>query len=412
MKKSYIFIGGFLIFILIITVVGCNLVTGNVSIKRDRDILSIQSNKEVYFNSYGYSIDNPNVIVNPYGNSPLTGIVMFETNDYSDVSVCIKNKNNECDISYSFGKYKYHIIPIYGLYADYNNSIVLKAEGKEKVINIKTDALPDDFGDVLFDGSFSFYNGNYPYASDSEGNVRWYFNRKYFGNVTFNDNYVIVGNDSYTENGTIGIYRMNLLGKIYNEYLLSDDYYGYSCYYDGNIYALSKDVLVIDGQTGDIISKYENDNYDSIANLDGNILLGRNNEWFSFDEDNNVISVSYSPSGKVYSFYDNSDEYRAFPGVRYGSLKETEMYNRDISILKYDKYTGNDIDVKMDSNRISVSNGTTGNKIYLILDKLFDKRIYEISDVGYINLNGLNGKYTIYYKINDKVYKTDYFVEV
>ncbi len=411
MKKSYIFIGGFLIFILIITVVGCNLVTGNVSIKRDRDILSIQSNKEVYFNSYGYSIDNPHVIVNPYGNSPLTGIVMFETNDYSDVSVCIKNKNNECDISYSFGKYKYHIIPIYGLYADYNNSIVLKAEGKEKVINIKTDALPDDFGDVLFDGSFSFYNGNYPYASDSEGNVRWYFNRKYFGNVTFNDNYVIVGNDSYTENGTIGIYRMNLLGKIYNEYLLSDDYYGYSCYYDGNIYALSKDVLVIDGQTGDIISKYENDNYDSIANLDGNILLGRNNEWFSFDEDNNVISVSYSPSGKVYSFYDNSDEYRVFPGVRYGSLKETEMYNRDISILKYDKYTGNDIDVKMDSNRISVSNGT-GNKIYLILDKLFDKRIYEISDVGYINLKGLNGKYTIYYKINDKVYKTDYFVEV
>ena len=411
MKKSYIFIGGFLIFILIITVVGCNLVTGNVSIKRDRDILSIQSNKEVDFNSDGYSIDNPNVIVNPYGNSPLTGIVMFETNDYSDVSVCIKNKNNECDISYSFGKYKYHIIPIYGLYADYNNSIVLKAEGKEKVINIKTDALPDDFGDVLFDGSFSFYNGNYPYASDSEGNVRWYFNRKYFGNVTFNDNYVIVGNDSYTENGTIGIYRMNLLGKIYNEYLLSDDYYGYSCYYDGNIYALSKDVLVIDSQTGDIISKYENDNYDSIANLDGNILLGRNNEWFSFDEDNNVISVSYSPSGKVYSFYDNSDEYRVFPGVRYGSLKETEMYNRDISILKYDKYTGNDIDVKMDSNRISVSNGT-GNKIYLILDKLFDKRIYEISDVGYINLKGLNGKYTIYYKINDKVYKTDYFVEV
>ena len=222
---------------------------------------------------------------------------------------------------------------------------------------------------------------------------------------------MIVGNDSYTENGTIGIYRMNLLGKIYNEYLLSDDYYGYSCYYDGNIYALSKDVLVIDGQTGDIISKYENDNYDSIANLDGNILLGRNNEWFSFDEDNNVISVSYSPSGKVYSFYDNSDEYRVFPGVRYGSLKETEMYNRDISILKYDKYTGNDIDVKMDSNRISVSNGT-GNKIYLILDKLFDKRIYEISDVGYINLKGLNGKYTIYYKINDKVYKTDYFVEV
>ena len=65
----------------------------------------------------------------------------------------------------------------------------------------------------------------------------------------------------------------------------------------------------------------------------------------------------------------------------------------------------------MDVNRISVYN-KNGNKIYLILDKLFDKRIYEIKDIKYINLNGLNGKYTIYYKIDGRVYKTDYFIEV
>ena len=38
--------------------------------------------------------------------------------------------------------------------------------------------------------------------------------------------------------------------------------------------------------------------------------------------------------------------------------------------------------------------------------------IYEIKDIKYINLNGLNGKYTIYYKIDGRVYKTDYFIEV
>ena len=54
MKRSYIFIGGFLIFILIITIVGSNIVTGNTSIKKEKDILSVQSNKEVYFNGYGY----------------------------------------------------------------------------------------------------------------------------------------------------------------------------------------------------------------------------------------------------------------------------------------------------------------------------------------------------------------------
>ena len=46
------------------------------------------------------------------------------------------------------------------------------------------------------------------------------------------------------------------------------------------------------------------------------------------------------------------------------------------------------------------------------LDKLFDKRIYEVKDTKYVNLNGLKGKYTIYYRIDGKVYKTDYYIEV
>ena len=41
-----------------------------------------------------------------------------------------------------------------------------------------------------------------------------------------------------------------------------------------------------------------------------------------------------------------------------------------------------------------------------------DKRIYEVSDIRYINKAGLNGKYTIYYQINNHVYKTDYYIEV
>ena len=343
MKRSYIFIGGFLIFILIITIVGSNIVTGNTSIKKEKDILSVQSNKEVYFNGYGYSLDNPNVIINPYGNSPLTGIAMFETSDYSEVSISVNG-----DINYTFGKNKHHIIPIYGLYADYDNTIVLRSENKEKVINIKTDKLPDDFGDVLYDGNYSFYNGNYPYASDSNGNVRWYLNKKYYGDITVYKDNIIIGNDSYTEdNHSTGIYRMNFLGKVYGEYLLSDDYYGNSIYADGNIYA----------------------------------------------------------------FYDGISEYKIVKGVRYGKLTTTNKYDKDISIIKYDKYDGKDINIKMDVNRISIYNNT-GKEVYLILDKLFDKRIYEVKDTKYVNLNGLKGKYTIYYRIDGKVYKTDYYIEV
>ena len=406
MKRSYIFIGGFLIFILIITIVGSNIVTGNTSIKKEKDILSVQSNKEVYFNGYGYSLDNPNVIINPYGNSPLTGIVMFETSDYSEVSISING-----DINYTFSKNKHHIIPIYGLYADYDNTIVLKSEGKEKVINIKTDKLPDDFGEVLYDGNYSFYNGNYPYASDNNGNVRWYLNKKYYGNITVYKDNIIIGNDSYTEdNHSTGIYRMNFLGKVYGEYLLSDDYYGNSIYDDGNIYALSKNIVMIDSQTGTISNLGKNDNYSYINVIDGNVIVGKEDKFYSV-KDKKFSEVEASGKSNTYSFYDDISEYKIVKGVRYGKLTTTNKYDKDISIIKYDKYDGKDINIKMDVNRISIYNNT-GKEFYLILDKLFDKRIYEVKDTKYVNLNGLKGKYTIYYRIDGKVYKTDYYIEV
>lgn len=406
MKRSYIFIGGFLIFILIITIVGSNIVTGNTSIKKEKDILSVQSNKEVYFNGYGYSLDNPNIIINPYGNSPFTGIVMFETSDYSEVSISVNG-----DINYTFSKNKHHIIPIYGLYADYDNTIVLKSEGKEKVINIKTDKLPDDFGEVLYDGNYSFYNGNYPYASDSNGNVRWYLNKKYYGNITVYKDNIIIGNDSYTEdNHSTGIYRMNFLGKVYGEYLLSDDYYGNSIYDDGNIYALSKNIVMIDSQTGTISNLGKNDNYSYINVIDGNVIVGKEDKFYSV-KDKKFSEVESSGKSNIYSFYDDISEYKIVKGVRYGKLTTTNRYDKDISIIKYDKYDGKDIKIKMDVNRISIYNNT-GKEVYLILDKLFDKRIYEVKDTKYVNLNGLKGKYTIYYRIDGKVYKTDYYIEV
>ena len=406
MKRSYIFIGGFLIFILIITIVGSNIVTGNTSIKKEKDILSVQSNKEVYFNGYGYSLDNPNVIINPYGNSPLTGIAMFETSDYSEVSISVNG-----DINYTFGKNKHHIIPIYGLYADYDNTIVLRSEGKEKVINIKTDKLPDDFGEVLYDGNYSFYNGNYPYASDNNGNVRWYLNKKYYGNITVYKDNIIIGNDSYTEdNHSTGIYRMNFLGKVYGEYLLSDDYYGNSIYDDGNIYALSKNIVMIDSQTGTISNLGKNDNYSYINVIDGNVIVGKEDKFYSV-KDKKFSEVETSGKSNTYSFYDDISEYKIVKGVRYGKLTTTNRYDKDISIIKYDKYDGKDINIKMDVNRISIYNNT-GKEVYLILDKLFDKRIYEVKDTKYVNLNGLKGKYTIYYRIDGKVYKTDYYIEV
>ena len=226
----------------------------------------------------------------------------------------------------------------------------------------------------------------------------------------YKDN-IIIGNDSYTEdNHSTGIYRMNLLGKVYGEYLLSDDYYGNSIYADGNIYALSKNIVMIDSQTGTISNLGKNDNYSYINVINGNVIVGKEDKFYSV-KDNKFSEVESSEKSNIYSFYDGISEYKIVKGVRYGKLTTTNRYDKDISIIKYDKYDGKDINIKMDVNRISIYNNT-GKEVYLILDKLFDKRIYEVKDTKYVNLNGLKGKYTIYYRIDGKVYKTDYYIEV
>ena len=87
------------------------------------------------------------------------------------------------------------------------------------------------------------------------------------------------------------------------------------------------------------------------------------------------------------------------------------MLKENPSLLKYSRYKGKNIKLKVDSDRITVTNNSD-DIVYIILDKLFDKRVYEVVDTKYINLEGLKGKYTVYYKINGKVYKTDYYIEV
>jgi len=416
MKKSYVLIGIFLIFVVIFSIVGSLIVTGNIEIEKVDDILVVQQNKEAYFNVYGYSIENPNIIINPYGNSPLTAIVMFTTNDYSNVKITIKGKGSNSDIVYKFDKNKYHMIPVYGLYADYDNDVVIETEGLKKKINIKTDKLPSDFNYVndKVKNNFKFYNGNYPYAIDSNGDVRWYLTEKYYGNITLLDNSsIIIGSDRYNEMGnTISFYKMNLLGKIYNEYLLDGSYYGYNCLYEDNILVLSDKIKLIDIQTGEIVSDFiVNDSYDYLGSLDGNIIVGKDDLFYEIDKGNlNEIKFSFFSDEK--SLYNETSNFKTIPYNRFGNLGETSVSNKKISLVKYDNVENIDgVVFTNEVNRIKIINDT-GKKIDIIFDKFMDKRVYEVDDIKYINYTGLSGKYTIYLRVDGKLYKTDYYVEV
>lgn len=415
MKKMYVFALIFLVFIVSISIIGSSIVSGDNPVSTYKDIFTIQSNKEVYFEGYGYSIDNSNLVVNPYGNSPLTAIVMFDTDGYSEVSITIKGKDDSGDINYTFSSDKHHLIPIYGLYADYDNTVIIRSENKEKVINIKTNPLPSDFEYVNDSGSdnFSFYNGNYPYAVDINNDVRWYLNNNYYGNITaISDSRIIIGNDKYNEDGTsTGIYEMNLLGKIYNEYLLSDSYYGYNTIYDNDILVLSDKILRIDSQTGEVIDElFDNDNYDYIGICDDSIIVHNEGGFYKYS-DGKLNDIDYSYTLSSNDLYNATSNYKIIKPKRYGKLNKTKVSDKRISLIKYDKSDLKDIDISMDNERVTVT-FKNSDKVYVIFDKLFDKKIYEVNGTKYINNTSFNGKYTIYYSINDKVYKTNYYIEV
>ena len=109
-----------IIFLLITSLFGYHVVSAKENIKEEKDILIQQNEQNSYFSTYGYSIENPNIIVNPYFISPLTAIMLFETDKEEIITVTIHGKTSDTDISYTFNSSKKHTIPIYGLYADYD----------------------------------------------------------------------------------------------------------------------------------------------------------------------------------------------------------------------------------------------------------------------------------------------------
>ncbi len=413
MKKRYILIGVFIVFIFVIALVGSLIVLGNKKVHEEKDIFTIQDNYEKYFTSYGYTIDNPNIIINPYGNSPLTAIVMFDTSDYSKVDVTIKGKNDN-DINYTFDNDKHHLIPIYGLYANYENTIMLKSEGKEKIINIETGILPDDFKYVDSSyGNFKFLNGNYPYAVDNNGDVRWYLNKHYYGNISVLDNSkIIVGSDKYTEKGnTISFYQMNLLGKIYNEYLIPKDYYGINYVDNDRVYILSNNLYLIDLQTGKIISDiFKNKDFNFVNVINDEIIVGDGDKCYIYKE-KKLREHECIRNNNNYSLYNKTTNYVINGPRKYGTLNQTIISGEKVSLFKYDNKDFDGINFSVDSDRITITN-TTGKKVYIILDKLFDRKVYEVEEIKYINKKGLKGKYTIYIKKGKKIYKTNYYIEV
>jgi hypothetical protein len=425
--KKILVISSFFLVLIIASTIGYKVVSANTKIDEVDDIITYQESQEEYLTHYNYTLDNPNIVLNPYGISPLTALIIFETKDEEEVTITITGHDKNSTYTNKFQKTKEHYIPVFGLYPDYNNEIIIKCGDITKKYNIKTEKLPEDFQKETKENNtnnlYFITTNKYPYAIDNNNEVRWYLTDNYSGKISRleNGNLLLSSNELIDKTHYKGLLELDLLGKVYHEYDNYDGYYGSYAETKETILVLSKNIIEIDKQNGEIIRTIKlNNQYSSISYDNNNIILKNNNEILTIDYkkettktyQNNKLDNEQEILLPLY----NQDHYELSKGVKFTNNKETKQSNKNIILLNYKKidsnYQSHNIKITKESDRLIISaNIDKTEESYIILDKFLDKKVYNLkSGYNYINNENLSGDYSIYIKINDIIYKTNKYV--
>lgn len=284
-----------------------NNLKGKSKIDLTASLVTKQNEIENTIKTNGYTIDNPKVLLDPYDASPLTALILFETEEEVSPKITIEGKDKLTTIETEFAKNTKHYLPIYGLYADYNNKVDISytlSDGKKitKQVEIQTDKLPDDFvlptsvkkdsskltNDLYF---FTPSSKGYTCAYDVNGDVRWYLsNNAVWDNTRLKNGHMMVSTERLVNSPyyMTGLYEIDLLGHIYNEYSLKGGYHhDYFELPNGNLLVASDDfnnesgtvedyIVELDRTTGNIIKTWD---LKDILNMED----GKSENWSSYD---------------------------------------------------------------------------------------------------------------------------------
>ena len=210
-----------------------------------------------------YSLDQPLIVVNPYGISPLSAIVAFTTEEPVRISVHVPGADALADVDFAFDGYNTdHIVPVYGLYAGIVNPVSFTAiteigDERSATIDIETEAMPETIENIVLRANVVQPNRyqpglNFMYqtkaAFDANGAFRWFLE----GDYQFPTNYeyhgghflVVVGS-SYSEDPVLFV-EINPLGRIFKVL-----YAPYACHH--KIEPFTDDTILVTGSEGETL---------------------------------------------------------------------------------------------------------------------------------------------------------------
>ena len=255
------------------------------------DTISAQSQAEkafvAEFKQGEYTIANPLVKLNPYLISPLTAMVMFTTVEKVSASIEVVGKDAYSSVKHTFSANTEHILPIYGLYADYDNTVIITlSNGETNTITITTEPIPvglghraiyiktaDDYlGDNLMFLTPSL-NSN-AVAYDHNGEIRWYLTERFnFDIKRAKNGNILYGSPRFVHAPyhTAGLCEMTIGGKILKEYRIPGGYHhDHFEMPDGNLLILTQDLnsgtledmcVLVDRQSGEILKTWDYKDY-------------------------------------------------------------------------------------------------------------------------------------------------------
>lgn len=295
----------------------------------------IKEDYESKFEKGNFTIEKPYVVANPFLISPQTALIMFETSKEESVTATIKGKHND-DLVIEFEASKKHILPIYGLYGNYENTIIIETEsGKKNTIKLKIEEECETGSVNVVKNELSNSNGEFYFgtsslgassvAHDAYGEVRWYLKIGYTKGLTMLSNGNILlssANEGPDITSTSGVVEVDMMGYVHKEYEIEGGYHHDGVELpSGNLIILTSDmsdlyiadhIVELDRKTGKVAKSW---NLKDIVDKVDPSLIGKeeiswgwiNSVYFdqatdslilSVRNQNSVVSIGYT-SGEI-----------------------------------------------------------------------------------------------------------------
>ena len=273
--------------------------TSTITKSKDRVIKSYNLDKQIQdeLENGGHTFLEPFTILNPFGNSPLTAVVLFETEEEYAVRVTVEGNTDETDVVGNVEASTLHRVPIIGLYPDKENEVTIELLDNNgsvvdtTVVFIQTDVLPSSMENLVEVEKYtetssygllevSGFGTPHPFAFDTQGDVRWYLSESYASYGYFplsNGHFIVMDGDvmtqTYEKPHAQQLYEMDYLGRVHQIYFIEKGAHHeiIEMTPGGNLLVLTNS---IDEHVEDVVEEIDRETGEIVKSLDMREIFG------------------------------------------------------------------------------------------------------------------------------------------